>query len=211
MPINKFNLHEISKVVSEFKNSKLCIVTKNRSEVDVLSLVSSGFRLFGENRVQEAQKKFLNITDKNGEINLHLIGPLQSNKAELALKLFHTIQTLDRFKLVDAIYKIIQKSKPKTSNFYIQVNIGNEAQKSGVKPQDLKKLYEYSLEKNLKVAGLMCIPPVDKDPTLYFKDMVSLRDITNPNLLLSMGMSADYLPALQNGSNLIRVGSKIFQ
>ena len=110
-----------------------------------------------------------------------------------------------------ACSKIIQKSKPKTSNFYIQVNIGNEAQKSGVKPQDLKKLYEYSLEKNLKVVGLMCIPPVDKDPTLYFKDMVSLRDITNPNLLLSMGMSADYLPALQNGSNLIRVGSKIFQ
>ena len=211
MPVNKKNLDKISKVVSNFKNSNLCIVTKNRSEEDILSLVSSGFEIFGENRVQEAQKKFTSVMKNNSKIKLHLIGPLQTNKAELALNLFDTIQTVDRLKLVDSIHKVSKSNNVKTSNFYIQINIGNEHQKSGVNPTDLKKLYDYSLEKNLNISGFMCIPPANEDPIPYFKEMVSLKNEINRDLLLSMGMSSDYLQALQNGSNLIRVGSKIFQ
>ena len=186
-------------------------MTKNRSEEDILSLVSSGFEIFGENRVQEAQKKFTSVMKNNSKIKLHLIGPLQTNKAELALNLFDTIQTVDRLKLVDSIHKVSKNNNVKTSNFYIQINIGNEHQKSGVNPTDLKKLYDYSLEKNLNISGFMCIPPANEDPIPYFKEMVSLKNEINRDLLLSMGMSADYLQALQNGSNLIRVGSKIFQ
>ncbi len=211
MPVNKKNLDKISKEVINFKNSNLCIVTKNRSEEDILSLVSSGFEIFGENRVQEAQKKFTSVMKNNSKIKLHLIGPLQTNKAELALNLFDTIQTVDRLKLVDSIHKVSKNNTVKTSNFYIQINIGNEDQKSGVNPTDLKRLYDYSLEKNLNISGLMCIPPANEDPIPYFKEMVSLKNEINRDLLLSMGMSSDYLQALQNGSNLIRVGSKIFQ
>tara|TARA_B100000579_G_scaffold155437_1_gene126460 strand:- start:2033 stop:2668 length:636 start_codon:yes stop_codon:yes gene_type:complete len=211
LPVNKKNLDKISKEVINFKNSNLCIVTKNRSEEDILSLVSSGFEIFGENRVQEAQKKFTSVMKNNSKIKLHLIGPLQTNKAELALNLFDTIQTVDRLKLVDSIHKVSKNNTVKTSNFYIQINIGNEDQKSGVNPTDLKRLYDYSLEKNLNISGLMCIPPANEDPIPYFKEMVSLKNEINRDLLLSMGMSSDYLQALQNGSNLIRVGSKIFQ
>ena len=165
---------------------------------------------FGENKVQEAKSKFSEITDKN--VKLHLIGPLQTNKIKNALKIFDTIQTLDREKLIIEISKHLNSSKEyKTKNFYIQVNIGNEEQKAGAAPTNTKTLYELALKNNLNIKGLMCIPPKDKDPKFYFSQMLNLRESINQNLKLSMGMSSDYREAIQLNSNLIRIGSKIFQ
>lgn len=187
------------------------IVTKNRSQQDVNELIKNGFNLFGENKVQEAQLKYQPI-NPFGKYELHLIGPLQSNKVKNAIKIFDAIQSIDRFSLVDEIDKQLKKLPTiKTKNFFIQVNIGDEDQKSGVHKKDLQDLYNYSLSKNLNIKGLMCIPPNNVDPTDYFKEMVKLRDNINKNLKLSMGMSNDYEIALKFQSDIIRVGSLIFE
>ena len=115
-------------------------------------------------------------------MNLHLIGPLQTNKAKSALKLFDCIQSIDRPKLVLEIAKCMDKQKIKTKNFYIQINIGKETQKSGVYPNDLKELYQLCIEKDLSIKGLMCIPPFDTPSENYFNEMRSLRDNLNRNL-----------------------------
>lgn len=191
-------------------NSKLIIVTKNRSINDIQSLINLKYFVFGENKIQEAKKKFLNIEAKD-EIQLHLIGSLQSNKVKDALSIFDAIQTIDRKKIVDEIVNIKKKlNLIKTKLFFIQVNIGNEFQKSGVPPEDLVDLYEYCLEKDLMIAGLMCIPPNDKNAKIYFDKMNEIKNKINPELLLSMGMSNDYKDALRAKSNLIRIGSLIF-
>ena len=187
------------------------IVTKNRSEQDIDVLIKHGFKLFGENKVQEAQLKYQSINSFE-MCELHLIGPLQSNKVKNAMKIFDVIQSIDRFSLVDEIAKQSKKlTTIKTKNFFIQVNIGDEDQKSGVHKKDLKDLYNYSISKNLVVKGLMCIPPNIVDPSDYFKEMVNLRDNINENLKLSMGMSNDYEIALKLQSDIIRVGSLIFE
>lgn len=209
MSINSTVLHSIDQLLTNYQNTELLVVTKNRNETIVNDLISRGYKLFGENRVQEAKQKFqkLNMND----IKLHLIGPLQSNKVQDALKMFDVIQTLDRYKLVDEIYKNIPKiNEIKTKEFYIQINIGEEIQKSGINSDELKKFYDYCLSKSLNIIGLMCIPPINKDPSSYFLKMSSLRNSINPELKLSMGMSSDYENAIKLGSNLIRVGSKIF-
>ena len=171
--------------------------------------MKDGANLFGENRVQEAKSKFTNDLLKYN-FKLHLIGPLQSNKAEDALTIFDTIQTIDRYKLIDTISKLKEKKTFKTKSFYIQINIGEEKQKSGVLLNELENLYNYSLEKKLNIVGLMCNPPIDSDANFYFNKMREIKSKLNDKLLLSMGMSNDYLAALECGSNLIRVGSKIF-
>jgi pyridoxal phosphate enzyme (YggS family) len=195
------------------KKSKLLAVTKNRSIDEILSLVKYGHTLFGENKVQEAHKKFSHIDSlgiKNFE--LHLIGHLQSNKSQLALETFDTIQSIDRKKLVDTISALLDKIKNyKTKNFFIQVNIGNENQKNGVHPQEVNDLYKYALLKKLNIVGIMCIPPTNTNPIPFFKEMVSIRNMLNTGLLLSMGMSNDYQIALDHQSDIIRVGSKIFK
>ena len=140
---------------------------------------------------------------------LILIGPLQSNKVKQALFLFDTIQSVDRIKLVDEIAKY-KDSKIKTSKFFIQINIGTEPQKSGVMPEDFSKLYEYCKNKNVRISGIMCIPPFDKDPKIFFKKMSLIRDKTKSNLILSMGMSSDYKIAIECGTDEIRIGSIIF-
>jgi len=209
MSINSAVLHSIDQLLTNYQNTELLVVTKNRNETIVNDLISRGYKLFGENRVQEAKQKFqkLNMND----IKLHLIGPLQSNKVQDALKMFDVIQTLDRYKLVDEIYKNIPKiNEIKTKEFYIQINIGEEIQKSGINSDELKKFYDYCLSKSLNIIGLMCIPPINKDSSSYFSKMISLRNSINPELKLSMGMSSDYENAIKLGSNLIRVGSKIF-
>lgn len=203
MTINKKILSKIDIDLKGYPQSKLMIVTKNQSVEDIQQLISDGYSLFGENRVQEAQQKFLSIDRQN--IELHLIGPLQSNKVKLALRIFDTIQSIDRIKIVDEIIKY----KP-TNKFFIQINIGQEPQKSGVHPNDFQNLYEYCLSNGVLVEGIMCIPPLEENPIKYFEAMNSIKDKTNKNLKLSMGMSNDYLKALKSQSNIIRVGSLIF-
>ena len=209
MSINYIELNKILNLLTQYQKSELLIVTKNRDQKDIQSLIQKGHNLFGENRVQEAKKKFELI--KKDSIKLHLIGPLQTNKVKDALRLFDVIQTLDRPKLIDEIFNYIAHNKKVlTRDFYIQVNIGNEIQKSGVAPKELKDFYNYAKLKKLNVVGLMCIPPISKLPDSFFTEMLNLKNQINQNLKLSMGMSSDYEVALKRGSDLIRVGSKIF-
>ena len=210
MTINNKNYSKIKSLLTNYKDTKLLIVSKNRSVTDIESLMKDGANLFGENRVQEAKSKFTNDLLKYN-FKLHLIGPLQSNKAEDALTIFDTIQTIDRYKLIDTIAKLKEKKTFKTKSFYIQINIGEEKQKSGVLLSELENLYNYSLEKNLNIVGLMCIPPLNSDVNFYFNKMLEIKDKLNNKLLLSMGMSGDYETALKCGSNMIRIGSKIFK
>ena len=198
--------------MKSYQSSNLMIVTKNQSLDDVLELLSKGFKLFGENKVQEAKSKYLALDTSKEHYKLHLIGPLQRNKVKLALKVFDAIQTVDRFSLVDEISKYLTKlPEIKTKEFYIQVNIGGEDQKFGVSKENLKDLYDYSIEKKIFVKGLMCIPPNITDPSDFFKQMVDIRDNIDSNLNLSMGMSNDYKIALNFQANIIRIGSLIFQ
>lgn len=212
MTIDTANLQNVQKTLLNYPNSELLIVSKNREEKDILRLIELGFNNFGENRVQEASHKYNKILNNPlYSINLHLIGPLQSNKVKQALEIFDTIQSIDREKIIDVISKEkIKIEKKKTHNFFLQVNIGEEVQKFGIHPKELNSLYNYALNKELNIQGLMCIPPNDNDSKYYFDLMKTLRDQINPNLKLSMGMSADYEIALNCGSNIIRVGSKIF-
>ncbi len=211
MPVNFQNLNEIKASLAHHPNSNLLVVSKNRNIDDIDAIYKSGSILFGENRVQEAQSKFQNYAHID-EIQLHLIGPLQTNKVTQALSLFNVIQTLDRKKLVEEIIKVKNKNRSiKTSEFYIQINIGNEEQKSGVPITELEDLYNYCLNSNIKIEGLMCIPPNNMNPEPFFDKMLSIRNSLSSSLSLSMGMSSDYREALKKESNLIRVGSKIFE
>lgn len=209
MNINFEQLKNIVLKVKEHPNASLLIVTKNRPQNLIKLLIKEGFDLFGENKVQEANEKFSSI---NESFKLHLIGPLQTNKVKLALTLFDTIQSIDRPKLIKEIVKQIKSGiKIKTKDYFIQINIGQEEQKSGILPDEAKELYYYAMSNNLKIIGLMCIPPQNKKPHEYFKKMLALRDEINPELILSMGMSNDYDVALSLNSNLVRVGSRIFK
>lgn len=210
MEINFEELKKVTANIKKYPNASLLLVTKNRPQNFVKMLLDSGYFLFGENRVQEANEKFSNLQAYSFE--LHLIGPLQSNKVKLALSIFDTIQSIDRPKLVKEISKQLKSNNNwKTKNYFIQVNIGAESQKAGVKVNDTIDLYKYAISENLNITGLMCIPPFDQKPNNYFKKMIELRDNINPDLSLSMGMSNDYEIALSLQSNLVRVGSRIFK
>jgi len=211
LTINHKNLASIKDYLKSYPNTKLLIVTKNQTQDDILELIEQGNKYFGENRIQEAKKKYSYLIE-NKNIKLHLIGPLQSNKTKIALKLFDTIQSIDRKSIVDQISKIIdKKEKIKTHEYFIQVNIGNEEQKSGVRIENIDELYKYSLDKKLNIKGLMCLPPNVDDPSKFFYEMKKIRDSLNKSLLLSMGMSSDYRHALKYNSDIIRVGSAIFK
>ena len=164
---------------------------------------------FGENKVQEAVSKWSEIKKVNKDLKLHMIGKLQSNKVKDAIKIFDYIHSVDSQKLADALAKH-QINLNKGLEYFIQVNIGNEIQKSGIPVAELDAFYNYCVnEINLKIIGLMVIPPNDKKPEKYFKSLNELNkslDLQN----LSMGMSADYVEAVRNGSNFVRIGSSIF-
>lgn len=211
MSINFQELVTINDHLKAYSRANLLLVTKNRNPETIKRLIELGYQNFGENKVQEAKEKFSSIHDAN--VKLHLIGPLQTNKVKMSLQLFDVIQTIDRQKLVIEINKQIfnQNFPIKTKYFFIQVNIGREAQKSGVMPEDLKDLYDFSIMKKLNIFGLMCIPPVNQNPKEYFLEMRNLRDQLNKSLKLSMGMSDDYQMALTCGSDLVRIGSRIFK
>jgi len=209
--INFHNLKTVYENIQQFSpKTKLIIVSKTRKKEDINKLITQRNFIFGENRVQEAQDKFASHLERS-KIELHLIGPLQTNKVSLALNIFDTIQTIDRQKLVDAIATHILKKNNNimTKNFFIQVNIGDEIQKSGVDIKNFHTLYNYCNLKNLKISGIMCIPPQNKDPNIYFQKMVSIKS-NYPHLKISMGMSSDYYEALKYKTDYIRVGSYIF-
>ena len=207
MSINNKILEKIKNDIS-VKNTKLLIVTKTRSQEDINQLIKMGYSDFAENRVQEAQEKFIDILPDK-DIKLNLIGPLQSNKVKQALKLFDTIQSVDREKIVNELANHLDSSS-RTKNFYIQINIGEEPQKSGVMPSDFETLYQYCINKKLKISGIMCIPPQNEDPRPFFEEMNKIKNSINEKLILSMGMSSDYKIALDHHTDEIRIGSLIF-
>ncbi|MCI4679943.1 YggS family pyridoxal phosphate-dependent enzyme [Rhodoblastus acidophilus] len=188
---------------------KLICVSKGFGHQDILPIIEAGERAFGENRVQEAVEKWPNLSSSYPDIELHLIGPLQSNKADAAVALFDVIQTLDRPKIAMAVSAAMRKTgrKPKC---FVQVNTGEELQKSGVFPRDLSHFLQICRdEANLDISGLMCIPPVDQLASPHF---ALLNELAREFQLreLSMGMSADFELAVQMGATLVRVGSAIF-
>ena len=189
-------------------NIKIIAVSKTFEISHINPLIDYGHTDFGENKVQEAIEKWSDIKLKNQNLSLHLVGKLQSNKTKLALKIFDYIHSLDSEKLANKISEE-QKKIDKKPKLFIQVNIGNEDQKNGVNLNKLKSFYKYCLDKNLDVIGTMCLPPISEDPEKYFMRMNYLNKDLGLNEL-SMGMSADYISAIDNNATFIRVGSKIF-
>ena len=190
------------------KIPKIIAVSKTFGMDKISPLIEHGHIDFGENKVQEAIEKWSDIKLTNNEIKLHLIGGLQTNKVKLAVKLFDYIHSVDSEKLAKKISDEQQKQNKKIKIF-IQVNIGDEEQKSGINKSSLTQLYSYCKTIDLSVVGLMCIPPLEKSPDIFFKEMSML----NKNLdldELSMGMSSDYLEAIKNSATYLRIGSNIF-
>ena len=172
-------------------------------------LIQNGHVHFGENKVQEALTKWESIKQNNKELQLHMLGKLQTNKVKFAIGFFDYLHSVDNIKLAEKIANEQQKNnlKPK---IFLQINIGNEEQKSGVSLNNLKELYELSVKDfNLNVIGLMCLPPENKDPKEYFSKTKQLNDELKLDQL-SMGMSSDYLKAIEFKSTYLRIGSKIF-
>lgn len=210
MNFDKSSYKEIRSIVEKkYPLAKLMVVSKNRPASIIREAIQEGALLFGENKVQEAEKKFDELRKDFNDIELHLIGPLQTNKVKQAMKIFDVIQSVDREKLVKEISKN-HSELLRTQKFYLQINIGKEDQKSGVLPEQTKTLYDYAVEQGLNIVGFMCIPPNDKEPDTYFHQMIELKNSINPNLLLSMGMSGDYQSALKHQTNCIRIGSLFF-
>lgn len=189
-------------------NIKIIAVSKTFNINHINPLIEYGHEDFGENKVQEAIEKWSDIKSKNKSISLHLVGKLQSNKTKSALKIFDYIHSLDNEKLAKKISEE-QKKIQKKPKIFIQVNIGNEDQKSGVDPHNLKSFFNFCLNKELNIIGTMCIPPMEEDPEKYFMRMSYLNKDLNLKEL-SMGMSSDYISALNNNATYIRIGSKIF-
>ena len=197
--LNNLNIKQLPKIIA---------VSKTFSIDKIQPLISYGHLHFGENKVQEAVEKWSDIKKNSPEIQLHMIGKLQSNKVKFAIKLFDFIHSVDNKKLMKKISDE-QKKLNKKIQIFLQVNIGNESQKSGVESDNIQEFIDYSEELNLNVLGLMCIPPIDKDPIIFFEKMNSLNKKFGFKEL-SMGMSSDYLKAAENFSSYLRIGSGIF-
>jgi pyridoxal phosphate enzyme (YggS family) len=187
---------------------KVIAVSKTFKLEKILPLIDYGHLDFGENKVQEAIEKWSEIKTKKKDIQLHLIGKLQSNKAKFAVKIFDYIHSLDSEKLAKKISEE-QSKQNKNIKLFIQVNIGNEDQKSGISINQINDFYQFCNQLNLNIIGLMCIPPFDQNPEGYFKEMQSLKEKLNLKEL-SMGMSSDYLQAVDYSSTYLRIGSSIF-
>ncbi len=204
---NKIN-SDISSLKPE-KQVKIVAVSKTFPLEKVLPLLDYGHSHFGENKVQEAVSKWTEIKRDKKHLKLHMIGKLQSNKAKDAVKLFDYVHSLDNQKLADTLIKH-QNNLQKKLKYFIQVNIGNEIQKSGIGVNELDAFYNYCKnEINLDVVGLMLIPPNDQNSIKYFK---SCQELNNSLALkeLSMGMSDDYIDAVNYGATFVRIGSSIF-
>lgn len=188
---------------------KLIAVSKTFAVPDIVPVIEAGHRWFGENRVQEAKAKWPELRQRYADLELHLIGPLQSNKARDAVQLFDAIHSIDRPRIAQAVAEEMarQNRRPK---LLVQINTGEEPQKAGVKPQDAREFVGYCQGPlGLEIAGLMCIPPVDEEAGVHFAFLAKMaRELDLAEL--SMGMSADYETAVQFGATYVRVGSAIF-
>ena len=198
----------IKSKVNHHKLPKIIAVSKTFPIENILPLIKYGHIHYGENKVQEAMDKWSNIKIKDDNIKLHLIGRLQTNKVKFALKIFDYIHSLDSQKLANKIANE-QKTQGKRPKIFIQVNIGNEDQKSGINKEKLEDFYKFCKNLNLDIVGTMCIPPNDEKTENYFSEMNQINQKLNFKDL-SMGMSSDYLVATENNATFIRVGSKIF-
>ena len=190
------------------KKPSIIAVSKTFTLDKILPLVNEGHKDFGENKVQEALDKWSDIKSKNLDLRLHLLGGLQTNKVRFAVKIFDFIHSVDSKKLAKKIREEQIKQNKKIKVF-LQVNIGNENQKSGIPKNELDDLYLFCKEIDLDVIGLMCIPPVELDPVPFFKELKNLNDKLNLSDL-SMGMSSDYNKAIENFSTYLRIGTDIF-
>ena len=205
-------LNEISEAIEAaqrpIESVELIAVSKVQPNERVLEVLEQGHLIFGENRVQEAEGKWPGFKDKFPEAKVHLLGPLQSNKARLAFKIFDCIHTLDRSKLAKSFARLAQEvgfCPP----LFVQVNTGEEPQKAGISPSDVDTFVAECRSLDLPVIGLMCIPPVDEEASLHFALLAKLakqNDLTQ----LSMGMSGDFAKAISFGATHVRVGSAIF-
>ena len=173
-----------------------------------MPLIEYGHLDYGENKVQEAVEKWTDIKEKNNRINLHLIGKLQTNKVKFALKIFDFIHSLDSQKLAKKISEE-QKKQNKKPKIFIQINLGEETQKSGINKENLTEFYNFAKDLGLNIIGIMCIPPFDQDSSKFFSQMSKLSKMINLQEI-SMGMSSDYLNALEFNSTYLRIGSNIF-
>ena len=202
----KQNLLKISYQVNN--SAKLVAVSKYREVDEILQAVDAGQKIFGENKVQEAMSKWSKIREHHSDIELHLIGALQTNKAKEAVRTFDVIEVLDREKLANALIKEMKKQN-KYPDCLIQVNTGNEPQKAGVSTDDADNFINECIDKGIPIKGLMCIPPADDAPEIHFK---MLKELCNKHKLeiCSMGMSNDYMKAIECGATHIRVGTAIF-
>ena len=198
----------IKSKVNPNKLPKIIAVSKTFPIENILPLIEHGHLHFGENKVQEALDKWSDIKNDNNKIKLHLIGRLQTNKVKFALKIFDYIHSLDSEKLASKISNEQEKQKKKPKIF-IQVNIGNEEQKSGISKEKLEDFYKFCANLNLDIIGTMCIPPNDEKTINYFSEMSKINQELNFKEL-SMGMSGDYMEAIKNNSTYVRIGSKIF-
>ena len=199
---------DLKSKINNYNNIKIIAVSKTFTIESIKPLIDYGHLEYGENKVQEAITKWTDVKLVNPNIKLHLIGKLQTNKVRFALKLFDYIHSVDNKKLAKKIAdeEIKQNKKIK---IFLQVNIGNEEQKSGIDKNRLQDLYFYCKNLNLDVVGLMCIPPADNKSEVFFKEMELLAKKFKL-LELSMGMSADYIEAAKNSATYLRIGSNIF-
>ena len=199
---------EISLKVKENISPTIVAVSKTFKMQEILPLIKHGHSHFGENKVQEAIEKWSDIKTQYPNIKLHLIGGLQTNKVKFAVKIFDYIHSVDSEKLAKKISEE-QLKQNKKIKIFIQVNLGEEKQKSGISKLDLENFYKYCKNLDLDILGLMCIPPVNKDSKIFFQELKLLNQKLNLKEL-SMGMSEDYLDALDYRSTYLRIGSKIF-
>ena len=187
---------------------KIIAISKTFKINHILPLIEYGHQDFGENKVQEALDKWTEVKNKNKNIKLHMVGKLQTNKVKFVLPVFDFIHSLDSLKLAKKISEEQKKydNKPK---IFIQINIGNEPQKSGIDKNKLSEFYNECINLELDIVGTMCLPPIDNDPSIYFLEMKKFTKILNLKDM-SMGMSEDYLKAIEHSSTYLRIGSKIF-
>ena len=207
--LSKINEIHKASIFSKQKLPRLVAVSKKQEDYKIENALACGQKIFGENRVQEAINRWQKRIENNKDLELRLIGPLQTNKVKQSLSLFDVIETIDREKIALEIAKNFNL-ETKTKSFFIQVNTGNEPQKSGINPLEADTFIKHCInDLNLPIVGLMCIPPINEEPSMHF---LLLQKIANRNNLseLSMGMSSDYEDAIKFGATSVRIGSLLF-